>query len=129
MLALLGGIRATIFAAVALGLGVYALVLQSRLAESRQQVSAEAASAAVYKTNAAGWQIDALQARIDLSKCQAQWATAQQSLSEQREAAARLGELKDAEIAEWKERWDARPAGCQAALQALDAACPHLRNY
>lgn len=132
----LGGIRGTLFAGTAVAAIITATVFRIQLGEARSaatkagEKAAEASALALaHKNNATAWQLDALQARLDLSQCQGQWATAQQTLEDQRRAAAESRAVSQREIAKWRDRWNSRPQACSALLKELDTACASLSDY
>jgi hypothetical protein len=120
---------ALILAAMAGGWAWHASSLGNRLQDA-QAAAAVAGQARDNATFASGeWQAGELQARVDLQKCQSQWAEAKADAVFQ--AAAAAEHRRNA--ARWAEAFAGRFAGrtpeCAAALAALDPACPELEGY
>ena len=120
---------ALLLVAMAGGWAWHASSLGNRLQEA-QEAAAVANQARDNATAANGeWQAGELQARVDLQKCQAQWAESQADVEFYTAAAAdhRRNAVR------WYEafagRFSGRTPQCAAALAALDPACPELEGY
>lgn len=118
-------------AAVAAVLSFGGYVWHMKASVKRAEARAEAADtrAGKHAMAASQWEIDGLQARVDLSECQAQWEQTRASAVEMIAESTRRRIQAEAEAQTWRKRWDARPQGCSAALASLDTACPALDGY
>lgn len=112
--------------AVVLGAAAWVSWQNGRLKDELDHAHARVA---VHQQALLDWQKDSQQARDELAVCLAQWADAEQDAAAQLQASeAALAAAKE-DAARWRQRWDARPTGCRAALAALDSACPDLSTY
>lgn len=71
----------------------------------------------------AGWEASALQARVDLAQCQAQWRDQQLSAAAAIAQAEAGAVAARAEFAAFKARYERRSAHCGAALLDMERAC------
>ena len=123
-MAMLGGV-----AALAIGLTGYIWHLKASAKRAEARAEAADTRAGQHAMAASQWEASALQTRVDLAACQAQWAEAKNKAASMVAEANARRIRAEAEAQTWRKRWDARPQGCSAALAALDTACPALDGY
>jgi hypothetical protein len=122
--ALMGLVATAVIAAAA-----YVWHLKAGVKRAEARAEASEARAGQHAMAASQWEANGLQARVDLAECQAQWEQTRASAVEMIEEATRKRIQAEKRESLARDRWNNRPVGCRAALEALDSACPDLRGY
>jgi hypothetical protein len=125
-------LKASLYTNAALGIALILTIvgwtfhagnLREQVTEANKaQGGAEAALFTCTGSNAE-WETNALNARVDLAACQAQWKDEKlgsQAAIAQAEASAVAAR---AELEQFRKRWGGRGATCGAALLAMEQAC------
>lgn len=115
--------------AIAAGFGVTIAVQAYQLRAAERDLEHAEARVANHVAAAESWARRATDAEAALAECQAQWADAKRTAEVQLTAAREARNKAQAEADKWRERWQARPQGCRAALAELDRACPEIGDY
>jgi hypothetical protein len=120
---------AGVVVAAVLSLGGYIVHLKSVANSANDRAAKAEARTEQHKNAATAWEVDGLQARLDLGQCQSQWAEAKVSAADMIADAKARVEKAEANARAWKARWDERSSVCSVALNALNDACPELGDF